>query len=51
VTVALRRVEVSTSGALLDVLERCQVRLLPTPAPPTPPPPRPPGVPAAAAPH
>ena len=32
VTVALRRVEVSASGALLDVLERCGVRLLPNTA-------------------
>lgn len=32
VTVALRRVEASTSGALLDVLDRCQVRLLPNTA-------------------
>jgi thiazole synthase len=32
VTVALRRVEVSTSGALLDVLGRCQVKLLPNTA-------------------
>jgi thiazole synthase len=32
VTVALRRVEASTSGSLLDVLERCGVRLLPNTA-------------------
>jgi len=32
VTVALRRVEVSPGGALLDVLERCGVRLLPNTA-------------------
>ena len=32
VTVALRRVEASTSGPLLDVLERCKVRLLPNTA-------------------
>jgi thiazole synthase len=32
VTVALRRVEASTSGALLDVLDRCQVKLLPNTA-------------------
>jgi len=32
VTVALRRVEASTSGALLSVLDRCQVRLLPNTA-------------------
>ncbi len=32
VTVALRRVEASTSGALLDVLDRCGVRLLPNTA-------------------
>jgi thiazole synthase len=32
VTVALRRVEASTSGSLLDVLERCRVRLLPNTA-------------------
>ncbi len=31
VTVALRRVEASTSGSLLEVLDRCGVRLLPTP--------------------
>jgi thiazole synthase len=32
VTVALRRVEASTSGALLEVLDRCSVRLLPNTA-------------------
>ncbi|SNT65827.1 thiazole synthase [Asanoa hainanensis] len=32
VTVALRRVEASTGGALADVLERCGVRLLPNTA-------------------
>jgi thiazole synthase len=32
VTVALRRVEASTSGSLLDVLTRCGVRLLPNTA-------------------
>ena len=32
VTVALRRVEASTSGSLLDVLDRCSVRLLPNTA-------------------
>ena len=32
VTVALRRVEASTSGALLEVLDRCGVRLLPNTA-------------------
>src|SRR6476646_2146863 len=32
VTVALRRVEASTSGALVDVLDRCGVRLLPNTA-------------------
>ena len=32
VTVALRRVEASTSGSLLDVLDRCGVRLLPNTA-------------------
>jgi thiazole synthase len=32
VTVALRRVEASTSGSLLDVLDRCQVKLLPNTA-------------------
>jgi thiazole synthase len=32
VTVALRRVEASTSGPMLEVLERCQVRLLPNTA-------------------
>ncbi len=32
VTVALRRVEASASGSLLDVLERCGVRLLPNTA-------------------
>ena len=32
VTVALRRVEASASGALLDVLDRCGVRLLPNTA-------------------
>jgi len=32
VTVALRRVEASTNGSLLDVLDRCSVRLLPNTA-------------------
>ena len=32
VTVALRRVEASTTGSLLDVLQRCGVRLLPNTA-------------------
>ena len=32
VTVALRRIEASTSGPLLSVLERCRVRLLPNTA-------------------
>ncbi|MDQ3326736.1 MAG: thiazole synthase, partial [Actinomycetota bacterium] len=32
VTVALRRVETSTSGGLLEVLDRCGVRLLPNTA-------------------
>jgi thiazole synthase len=32
VTVALRRVEASTNGPLLEVLERCKVRLLPNTA-------------------
>jgi thiazole synthase len=32
VTVALRRVEASTNGSLLDVLDRCGVRLLPNTA-------------------
>ena len=32
VTVALRRVEASTSGAMLEVLDRCGVRLLPNTA-------------------
>ena len=32
VTVALRRVEASTSGPLLEVLEKCKVRLLPNTA-------------------
>jgi thiazole synthase len=32
VTVALRRVEASTSGPMLEVLERCKVRLLPNTA-------------------
>lgn len=32
VTVALRRVEASASGSLLDVLQRCSVRLLPNTA-------------------
>ncbi|HEX7744372.1 MAG TPA: thiazole synthase [Micromonosporaceae bacterium] len=32
VTVALRRVEASTSGPLIEVLERCNVRLLPNTA-------------------
>jgi thiazole synthase len=32
VTVALRRVEASTNGPLVDVLERCKVRLLPNTA-------------------
>src|SRR5262249_33615979 len=37
VTVALRRVEASTTGSLLEGLDRCGVRLLPpTPASPTP---------------
>jgi len=32
VTVALRRVEASTTGSLLEVLDRCGVRLLPNTA-------------------